>query len=939
MPKGLWKIERFDAGLNNNSDPRDINDNELAKAEGIAVDKVGIVYPIGHNTAHDAGTPDNTRGIIPGYGLHSFSHDRVNAHYHGNHLQDPDMNPATHWDVTGKALVSSGTIAFAFSSGTLDGTAEQVYGDRLIAGTNSAEYEFTYTCAVTIAPNYFTLTLGNFPSSGVSMPFTAGTHTVTFTSHASANVRAFTITGADDVGGTTTQGNFALSAFILRRVGASAGADAETGDNYLVNYGKSGRFDIYSAANDLWGLDAIDISGDMGGSTGVKACFYNADGSLRISDGNFGTNNRNTWFGYIKTTHFDGITPDGGGANPYTYDSWYSKSLALAPPSDGIYGQYVNFTALSAASTTNIEVSSTSNALRYMSGMDGRKYIAVTADDAKARIITEVHSGDDDFTVEALDSGDWATDDIHIYPPAGAGWNVYIKSSSTSGNWSAGGYEVATSFIYQGNQESKLNRISPQIRPAVGGEVINIGASIDVKIYATAPYDPFIVGGRVYIRKYGLENQPWVLLADISLSDGVRKDLTSTYGSWSQTDYTGSGDAASHVYMTVDLGAIENPSPWTYKAINGYDGEEEVSIGNEGEGFKTAVVANRQVYIGNVRRTDKDGVVKTEGDAMYKSMPGKFDTFPVQRKIEASVQDGDEIIKLEEYADRILQFKKNKMHLINISQNIEFLEDTFMFKGVSQPSAVCKTDFGIAWVNKFGCYLYDGQTVNNLFEKKGFQIIDEDEWETFSTNAPMIGYYPKKRQLIIVDDNTTTGTGKMFLYDMVTQSWVTGSGGSFTSQTLTNLITDYNGDLIHAHTHQTSTFLKWTSTPETGDTDSHIITKDMDFGQPSIRKKIYKVRISYKGNALNVTVRYTRDGDTDSYYSFFGTDSDGASTGVADTTPLLDKTDVTKWHQAELVPSTQPTDMYSFQLHLDGNIGEDFKINDLTVIYKTKPIR
>lgn len=41
-----------------------------------------------------------------------------------------------------------------------------------------------------------------------------------------------------------------------------------------------------------------------------------------------------------------------------------------------------------------------------------------------------------------------------------------------------------------------------------------------------------------------------------------------------------------------------------------------------------------------------------------------------------------------------------------------------MHKGVSHPAATCKTDFGIAWVNKLGCYLYDGQKVHNLLEKK-----------------------------------------------------------------------------------------------------------------------------------------------------------------------------------------------------------------------------
>ena len=33
MPKQVWKIERFDGGLNTGADPRDIDVNELAAAD------------------------------------------------------------------------------------------------------------------------------------------------------------------------------------------------------------------------------------------------------------------------------------------------------------------------------------------------------------------------------------------------------------------------------------------------------------------------------------------------------------------------------------------------------------------------------------------------------------------------------------------------------------------------------------------------------------------------------------------------------------------------------------------------------------------------------------------------------------------------------------------------------------------------------------------
>ena len=365
--------------------------------------------------------------------------------------------------------------------------------------------------------------------------------------------------------------------------------------------------------------------------------------------------------------------------------------------------------------------------------------------------------------------------------------------------------------------------------------------------------------------------------------------------------------------------------------------------------FKTAVVVNRVVYVGNVQKTDLKGQVITEDDAMYKSSVNKFDTFSSLRKIEASIRDGDAIVKIEEYADRILQFKKNKMHLINVSQDIEFLEDTFLHKGVSHPASVCKTDYGIAWANNLGCYLYDGQKVTNLLEKSGRQIIKENEWAKFLTAskngtsavlAPMVGYLPKKRQIIIFDDidNNSTADPRMYLYDMVTQSWVKGANDSarLIDIAKTNFVIDWNGDLIYAHTSDTGTFVKW---DDAGDATDTIVlnTKDIDFGEPAVRKKIYKVYVSYRGDGSAVNIRYGVDGETDNSapdtYQFNSTD-----------TPLADKSsagNLESWHKAELIPTTssEANNVNSFRLFFKGTAGGTFEINDISIVYRTKSVK
>ena len=313
----------------------------------------------------------------------------------------------------------------------------------------------------------------------------------------------------------------------------------------------------------------------------------------------------------------------------------------------------------------------------------------------------------------------------------------------------------------------------------------------------------------------------------------------------------------------------------------------------------------------------------------------RVDTFPSKSIVEAAVNDGESIVALEEFADRILQFKQNTLYIINVSQDIEFLEDVYKHKGVSQPSAVCKTDYGIAWANKLGCYLYDGKQVINLLERAGRQILSQYDWQTLAARSPMIGYVPKKRQLIIVDDNTTAGDGRTFLYDMVTQSWVRGNALTFTSAALTNFVNDVNGDLVWSHTSDTGTMKVWDDTSDSGKAIS-FRTKDIDFGTPGQNKKIYKVLITYDSNDGNtdVQVYYDTNGGTALDKTF--------ANGTNFSSNTLDSADA--WKIAELKPGTssEANNKKSIQLRFEKSSAgppAGFKINDISFIYRLKPLR
>ena len=92
-----------------------------------------------------------------------------------------------------------------------------------------------------------------------------------------------------------------------------------------------------------------------------------------------------------------------------------------------------------------------------------------------------------------------------------------------------------------------------------------------------------------------------------------------------------------------------------------------------------------------------------------------------------------------------------KWDIINATKSQEFLEATHKHKGVSHHNAVCETDYGIAWCNEHGVYLYNGRQVGDLFVKEGVRFISESLWSSFYVDGEtMVGFSPKSKQLIII---------------------------------------------------------------------------------------------------------------------------------------------------------------------------------------------
>ena len=371
--------------------------------------------------------------------------------------------------------------------------------------------------------------------------------------------------------------------------------------------------------------------------------------------------------------------------------------------------------------------------------------------------------------------------------------------------------------------------------------------------------------------------------------------------------------------------------------------------------YSTAVVAGRRTYIGNVKIINEDGTTEVKGDGMLKSPPNQFDKFPSSFLVEATVNDGESIVKLETFADRILQFKEETLYIINISQDIEFLEDVHKYKGVSHPSMVCKTDYGIAWVNKLGCYLFDGRQVTNLLDKIGQKLIDDTTWQSHVVDtaaaSSMIGYVPTKRQLIVVKSNSNvSNAGDIFLYDMVTRSWTFGDSKMTDSQIKTNFI-PFQNDLVYLHTSGTGTPVKWDPDADSSG-NFQIKTKDINFGLPGVRKKVYAVYVTYKANAdTELQATFTTNGASTARnftvktnpFDEGGSDLDDFGDVEDSTVELSTTSNVTKIASMKPSTSSHANNINSFQLAFAPDSGETvpstLEIDNIEIVYRVKSVR
>ena len=613
-------------------------------------------------------------------------------------------------------------------------------------------------------------------------------------------------------------------------------------------------------------------SADLGSDSNAKPVFYYADGGLRVADSDLSHTN-NTALGLIPIVR-------SGDIYGTISSGYYKTDFTLDPPVSG------DFDALS------------------------------SADDP-----------DDDETELTVDSGNIC--DIAVSANTAAG-------SQPSGLWAEGAYVVGVSYVYYGGQESKISDFLGHVDVSDGQYLL---ASVAVKYGGLGASSgasnqgegKFIQGLRIYVKNFNDPEDEFTLLLDLDFERGSRislgnefDPLVDTTGEWHTHDplngqaSTSTGGAAY---------AIFNQSTTAYSDITGYDMEEHaISFQNTDYGYKTAVVANQRAFVANVRYPDTDGITKNMGDRIQYTPVRKYDTFPQTYWYDVATNDGDEIIKLEEFQDRLFIFKKNKLFILDISNPSDFewrIIGEFNNRGVSNPGAVSKSDVGLVWANEYGLFAFSDKIT------KLSVPIDDDTWAAnIDSDNVQVGYIPKKNQIVVIGTAATTSSAG-YLYDITTSSFVNLTvNNALLGSTVTNFVRfeqqlcvmGSNGTLYRFDTTAAANrvFIK---------------TKEFDFGFPSVDKKINAIYVTYQ-DANNVNLKYALNGAAlDNSNGLSTIDREGTTSNA------LSDSSTRATHKFTFESATTCKSIQLLFTSGTNDTETDFEIEDITIVYRPRGLK
>ena len=918
MPRQSKEINPFDGGLNNFSDPRDIEDNELVVATNVNTSNAGRIsigddFTVG--STETFGTP------IRGKGLFHYNSD-YNA---SNALGDTEYELMADGDALRRKVANATSWTQVL---LMDGTPDNAYfvadGGVRISDRNWAnELQYLGISNRTLfsGANTIDLVAGKAaidpPYSGALLFDPASPKTQAITS-GSINLEIHRKTASQT---TVTDFN-----------DASAGRFRQP-DNIETKHGYP-EDDEDDNFND-WGGDGVGYVNDnsKGASGRFSALTLSSNqGSKSISADHDGTGtdkflalvkkNASGSDDYFRTT----IRLADTRQQDFEDKSFYFK---IWTPSDVKSQMQTNGLTIrigNTIKTNNQTTDSSSDFWTFIIPSANLDPDAWTEIECAYGGHDEVLGSPNPYSVDSFsfqfdfnaDNLDWTNEDEITF----ALDDIKI-GESTRGLWN-GYYRWYYSWIYDEKQESKTFKFVNQTSPIVIEDKI-----LQAKVQAVqsgsgflngaSQYSKRITGANIYYAEFDLDGNPidsdkkLFMIADFER--GVKKPSDESYSSWDTTNSSGGENGAKT--QSVFTVYFDTPLIDTFQTTAGYVEDDKISKLQ----FKNATVLNRRSYVANIKMTEDTGSIKYYSDRIYKSEPNMFDVYTEYSYLDVAINDGDTNTALIGYGDYLLQFKSRTMYLINVTQDIEYLEGQYEHRGVWSESAVCKIPEGIAWVNDFGAFVFNGREVIDLLGKK----IERLHWELFIGTDPMIAYRPLTQDIVIINQ---AHNGQVYIYNMVSESWTLQAGitTSFTTNYIgiaTNMIT-LNDGTVKMYTNNSNALKPHTWTKVNQVKAIEVVTKDQTLGDPAQRKTLKKIYITHKGISSNApTVEYISN-------------NNAIMRGVNET---LQASSTMRTDSFTPDDATEANNKYSYQVSIKGLADKEFVINDISLVYRDKTLK
>ena len=597
MPKQIHKIDQFHGGLNTNSDPRDIADNELSTALGVMVDELGTIRMLGGDAEHASETGAagaHACAISNGYGLFAWNHDRIDGHTVSAGSDDDETGEnylaLSDADTTGKVHIYAdsddtwGTPITGFGDNTA-GTRKDVFYsvdgalrvcDSEFGNTNTSKW-YGYIDKVFMASlsgNEVTVDQWTSESQYISMP--------TANSAFDQSIAASVVTAGDAEPRTS---------------GEVDAADTNSGVT------STGGTQAYFESDAVWA--AAGVANIYKLTVEVKIIYTDVNDAAwayTLTGGD--ATNSTTYAGSsdtnYKTTVSVGMGDAEGGA---TVIEEHVFTFADPP---------TNTPLTSGGTTAGVRVDLSSTVL-------GGEVSSISIDTVTVQEGTISGSAHTGASGSALGSSD-------IFGE----FNFSAPATGTAIGWDRK-WEHGFSLIYDGKQESLIRRVKDVTTTSTDtdGSTLNYTFEQDntsqptycpntrISVNYSSSWGPRITGAVWYIRDssgdvpskwWGQVEYDFVAGESKVLSTG--KKFNATYNS-----------ATSEINFDVDQEYLLQPNQVdTYRSRTGIS-EDTESLTSR---FSSAVQVGRRVYIGNVQIINDDGTKEVKADAMIKSPVNRF---------------------------------------------------------------------------------------------------------------------------------------------------------------------------------------------------------------------------------------------------------------------------------------------------------------------------